>query len=30
VYEKIMFRKAMKNFEMPETSDELEIYFEAI
>jgi hypothetical protein len=28
VYEKIMFRKAIKNFEMTETFVELEMYFE--
>ena len=30
VYERIMFRKAMKNFEMPGTFVELEMYFEVI
>jgi hypothetical protein len=30
VYEKIMFRKAIKNFEMAETFVELEMYLEII
>jgi len=30
VYERIMFRKVIKNFEMPETFVELELYYEVI